>query len=214
MFNALKIDEKGWLTSSDLSLAVYDLVKTHIYKIYYHASYSLKKNTFQQAAEYMTEKLKDSVLTISATNATDRLYVKEGTRFERSFESGTFRVDGVRFGPRDGLILQMSKSGLFYELAVKHVPVLESLSLATESGEKLEDAMGFNSNPIFNALVSGMNQRTKDKASLFDLRKHIRICCVGGDEVEYGEMVEVEVESKKQVLEDIRKTIPKFGMWG
>ncbi len=191
------------------------LVGMAIIRHYLGASYRLKKNTFQQAADHMTKRLKGTKIDFSATNTTDNLYKKSGSNFKPSKDFGEFAIDGVRYGPRDGLILQLSKGGNFYELAAHIVPKLDRLVF--EYGREQEDPPL--QNEIFYAMVDGLTQRCG--VTFNDTMDSIEE--ILDDEVLPSHLVRFEwvgaefkksKEKEKEVKQDIRKEIPNFGMWG
>lgn len=214
VFTTLGADKKGVDLGDGLFHSFDTVLAMQIIKMYLSSSYRLKKNTFQQAADYMTKRLKGDSFEFSATNATDKLHKKKGSAFTRSFDSGLFTIDGVRYGPRDGIILQLSKDGGFYELASQSVPVLDDYHYKTgvvkAKGNPLQ-------NEIFYALAEGLTQRCG--TTFVDTLDEIELILddpklpLFGEKPDDKELVSRE-EKAKEKTRDIRKEIPNFGMWG
>lgn len=214
VFTALGADKKGVDIEVDLYGSFDAVLAMQIVKMYLSSNYRLKKNTFQQAADYMTSRLKNDSFEFSATNATDKLHKKKGSSFMRSFDSGQFTIDGVRYGPRDGIILQLSKGGEFYELAAQSVPPLDDY-FYKKHGIKAE--INPLQNEIFYALVEGLTQRCG--VTFVDTMDAIEMVLddpklpIFGTSGEKEELISREEKSKEKT-KDIRKEIPNFGMWG
>lgn len=215
------LTEIGIDLGANLTHTFETLIGLMIVKRYMSASFSLKKNTFQQAANYMTEQLKGCKIEFSATNYTDRLYKKRGNGFQRSKDFGQFNIDGVRFGPRDGLILQMSQSGSFYELAVLGLPKLDAFVHKGELTIVNDPPM---QSSIFYAMVEGLTQRcgitfTQTMSEIESILSDPKLpeFCTLDDTIPPIRPVSREEQSRKITEErtkDIRKEIPNFGMWG
>lgn len=214
VFTTLGVDEKGVDIEVDLHGSFDTVLAMQVVKMYLSSSYRLKKNTFQQAADYMTSRLKGDSFEFSATNATDKLHKKKGSAFTRSFDSGMFTIDGVRYGPRDGIILQLSKGGEFYELAAQSVPPLDNY-FYKKYGIKAENNPL--QNEIFYALVEGLTQRCGvtfvDTMDAIEMVLDDSKLPIFGTSGEKEELISREEKSKEKT-KDIRKEIPNFGMWG
>lgn len=215
VFTVLGVDKKGVDMKVDLLTSFDTVLGMQIVKMYLSSSYRLKKNTFQQAADYMTERLKGDSFEFSATNATDKLHKKQGSSFTRSFDSGRFTIDGVRYGPRDGIILQLSQGGNFYELAAQSVPPLDNYFY------KIHDIKAANNslqNEIFYALVEGLTQRCGvtfvDTFNVIEMILDDPKIPVFDTVEKDGEELVSREEKAKEKAKDIRKEIPNFGMWG
>lgn len=215
IFSKLDADVKGVELGEKLVHSFETLVGMAIIRQYLGASYRLKKNTFQQAADHMTKRLKGTKIDFSATNATNNLYKKSGSDFRPSKDFGEFAIDGVRYGPRDGLILQLSKGGYFYELAAHIVPKLDRFTF--EYGKVQENPPL--QNEIFYAMVDGLTQRCG--VTFNDTMDSIEEVLDDTELPSYlvrfewvGAGLKKSEEKEKEVKQDIRKEIPNFGMWG
>lgn len=182
------------------------LMKLGVMKDYENANFRDEKSRFNMAVEYMTKALKGITLVWGATDTPSKLYKKssesERTMFKPCKDFGPFHIEGVRFGPRDGIILELRGGVYRYELAARRVPPNCSYRL---DGKKIE-VPHRQECPVFNAMIEGLCVKSGANINrgVEVIRSYIKLRKEDG----------AIKEAIKAKTAELKNEIPNFGMWG